>query len=122
MPQVDTKFIRLDIEKSMSLMQTVIELGRVMRDRRTVPLKTPLTEIIVIHRDPASLAAIERLSDFILSELNVRKLTLSSEKSKYGVTLRADPDHKVSLKYYCSYKDPVKGFIHKVRVSGSKKR
>ncbi|XP_004524919.1 isoleucine--tRNA ligase, cytoplasmic [Ceratitis capitata] len=94
MPQVDTKFIRLDIEKSMSLMQTVIELGRVMRDRRTVPLKTPLTEIIVIHRDPASLAAIERLSDFILSELNVRKLTLSSEKSKYGVTLRADPDHK----------------------------
>ncbi|XP_053951274.1 isoleucine--tRNA ligase, cytoplasmic [Anastrepha ludens] len=94
MPQVNSKSIRLDIEKSVSLMQTVIELGRVMRDRRTMPLKCPLSEIIVIHSDPHSLAAIDSLSDFILSELNVRKLTLSSEKQKYGVTLRAEPDHK----------------------------
>ncbi|XP_017485087.1 PREDICTED: isoleucine--tRNA ligase, cytoplasmic [Rhagoletis zephyria] len=94
MPQANPKFIRLDIEKSVSLMQTVIELGRVMRDRRTMPLKCPLSEVIVIHSDPDSLAAIERLSDFILSELNVRKLTLSSDKEKYGVTLRAEPDHK----------------------------
>ncbi|XP_039959512.1 isoleucine--tRNA ligase, cytoplasmic-like [Bactrocera tryoni] len=95
LPQANLKLVRLDIEKSMSLMQTIIELGRVMRDRRTMPLKCPLSEIIVIHRDPEILASVERLSDFILNELNVRKLTLSSDKSKYGVTLRAEPDHKL---------------------------
>lgn len=96
MPQANLKLIRLDIEKSMSLMQTIIELGRVMRDRRTVPLKCPLSEIIVIHRNPQILTSVERLSNFILNELNVRKLTLSSDKSKYGVTMRAEPDHKVN--------------------------
>ncbi|XP_018794652.1 PREDICTED: isoleucine--tRNA ligase, cytoplasmic [Bactrocera latifrons] len=95
LPQANLKLVRLDIEKSMSLMQTIIELGRVIRDRRMTPLKCPLSEIIVIHRDPEILASVERLSDFILNELNVRKLTLSSDKSKYGVTLRAKPDHKI---------------------------
>ncbi|XP_011199577.2 isoleucine--tRNA ligase, cytoplasmic [Bactrocera dorsalis] len=95
LPQANLKLVRLDIEKSMSLMQTIIELGRVMRDRRTTPLKCPLSEIMVIHRDSEILASVERLSDFILNELNVRKLTLSSDKSKYGVTLRAEPDHKI---------------------------
>ncbi|XP_014087152.3 isoleucine--tRNA ligase, cytoplasmic [Bactrocera oleae] len=95
LPKANLKLIRLDIEKSMTLMQTIIELGRVMRDRRTVPLKCPLSEIIVVHRDPEILTSIERLSNFILNELNVRKLTLSSDKSKYGVTLRAEPDHKI---------------------------
>uniref|UniRef100_A0A0A1X6E8 Isoleucine--tRNA ligase, cytoplasmic n=1 Tax=Zeugodacus cucurbitae TaxID=28588 RepID=A0A0A1X6E8_ZEUCU len=95
LPQPNLELIRLDIEKSMSLLQTIIELGRVMRDRRTVPLKCPLSEIIVIHRDPEVLESVERFSGFILNELNVRNLTLSSDKCKYGVTMRAEPDHKL---------------------------
>ncbi|KAM7358022.1 isoleucyl-tRNA synthetase isoform 1-T2 [Cochliomyia hominivorax] len=94
MPTSNRKFIRSDIEKSVGLMQAVVELGRVMRDRRTLPVKYPVSEIIVIHKDQKCLNAIKSLEDFILSELNVRKLTLSSDKEKYGVTLRAEPDHK----------------------------
>lgn len=96
MPDSNRNFIRSDIEKSVGLMQAVVELGRVMRDRRTLPVKYPVSEIIVIHKDKKCLDAIKSLEDFILSELNVRKLTLSSDKEKYGVTLRAEPDHKVS--------------------------
>jgi len=95
MPVSQSKFIRSDIERSVALMQSVVELGRVMRDRRTLPVKYPVSEIIVIHKDPQTLEAIKSLQDFILSELNVRKLTLSSDKEKYGVSLRAEPDHKV---------------------------
>lgn len=80
-------------------MQAVVELGRVMRDRRTLPVKYPVSEIIVIHKDQKCLEAIKSLEDFILSELNVRKLTLSSDKEKYGVTLRAEPDHKVRFHF-----------------------
>lgn len=97
MPVSQKKFIRNDIERSVALMQSVVELGRVMRDRRTLPVKYPVSEIIVIHKDSQILEAIKTLQDFILSELNVRKLTLSSDKEKYGVTLRAEPDHKVCL-------------------------
>lgn len=95
MPDCNRNFIRSDIEKSVSLMQSVIELGRVMRDRRTLPIKYPVSDIIVIHKDEDSLSAIKSLETFILSELNVRKLTVSSDKEKYGITLRAEPDHKV---------------------------
>ncbi|KAL9696826.1 hypothetical protein quinque_000267 [Culex quinquefasciatus] len=38
---------------------------------------------------------IKSLENFILGELNVRSITLSSDKQKYGVKLRAEPDHKV---------------------------
>lgn len=32
---------------------------------------------------------------FIPQELNVRQLTLSTDKDKYGIRLRAEPDHMV---------------------------
>lgn len=32
---------------------------------------------------------------FLLQELNVRKLTTTTDKQKYGVQFRAEPDHKV---------------------------
>lgn len=97
-PACNKKLIRGDIEKSVSLMQSIVELGRVMRDRRTLPVKYPVTELIVVHKDPVCLNAIDSLKTFILSELNVRKITLSCDKEKYGISLRAEPDHKVS---YC---------------------
>ncbi|XP_055922181.1 isoleucine--tRNA ligase, cytoplasmic [Eupeodes corollae] len=93
-PQVNSAFIKHDIEVGVSRMQSVVELGRVMRDRRLLPVKYPVSEIIVIHKDENYLKDIENLQDYVKSELNVRKLTLSSDKEKYGITLRAEPDHK----------------------------
>lgn len=31
----------------------------------------------------------------LLQELNVRKVTVSTDKNKYGIRLRAEPDHMV---------------------------
>ncbi|XP_039434927.1 isoleucine--tRNA ligase, cytoplasmic [Culex pipiens pallens] len=95
MPTSNRKYINLPIERAVSRMQAVVELGRVMRDRRTVPIKYPLTEVIVIHQSKEYLDDIKSLENFILGELNVRSITLSSDKQKYGVKLRAEPDHKV---------------------------
>lgn len=44
------------IEASVSRMQTVIELGRVIRERRNLPLRTPLRCLTVAHEDPAFIA------------------------------------------------------------------
>ena len=46
------------IEVSVTRMQTVIELGRVVRERRNVPTRTPLRRLTVAHADPAFVADI----------------------------------------------------------------
>ncbi|XP_055546586.1 isoleucine--tRNA ligase, cytoplasmic [Wyeomyia smithii] len=94
MPTAVNKYINLPIERAVSRMQAVVELGRIMRDRRTVPIKYPLTEVIIIHQTAEYLDDVKSLEYFILDELNVRKITYSSDKQKYGVKLRAEPDHK----------------------------
>lgn len=94
LPQPCDHLINNSIERAVSHMQTVIELARIVRDRKTLPTKYPLREIVVIHQDEEVLKDILLLKAYILEELNVRKLTVTSDKEKYGVTLRAEPDHK----------------------------
>uniref|UniRef100_A0AAQ4RAR5 Isoleucine--tRNA ligase, cytoplasmic n=1 Tax=Gasterosteus aculeatus aculeatus TaxID=481459 RepID=A0AAQ4RAR5_GASAC len=95
LPQVRETVIDKRIESAVCQMQSVIELGRVIRDRKTLPVKYPLKEVVVIHQDPEALKDIQSLQKYILEELNVRQLTLSSDKDKYGIRLRAEPDHMV---------------------------
>uniref|UniRef100_A0A8C9Z511 Isoleucine--tRNA ligase, cytoplasmic n=1 Tax=Sander lucioperca TaxID=283035 RepID=A0A8C9Z511_SANLU len=95
LPQVRERVIDKRIESAVSQMQSVIELGRVIRDRKTLPVKYPLKEVVVIHQDPEALKDIQSLQKYILEELNVRKLTMSTDKDKYGIRLRAEPDHMV---------------------------
>lgn len=95
LPQVRENLIDKRIESAVSQMQSVIELGRVIRDRKTLPVKYPLKEVVVIHQDPEALKDIQSLQKYILEELNVRQLTLSTDKDKYGIRLRAEPDHMV---------------------------
>ncbi|XP_062400716.1 isoleucine--tRNA ligase, cytoplasmic [Sardina pilchardus] len=95
LPQVRESVIDKRIESAVSQMQSVIELGRVIRDRKTMPVKYPLKEVVVIHQDPEALQDIQSLQKYILEELNVRQLTLSTDKDKYGIRLRAEPDHMV---------------------------
>uniref|UniRef100_A0AAY4CDX3 Isoleucine--tRNA ligase, cytoplasmic n=1 Tax=Denticeps clupeoides TaxID=299321 RepID=A0AAY4CDX3_9TELE len=95
LPQVREALIDKRIESAVSRMQSVIELGRVIRDRKTLPVKYPLKEVVVIHQDPEALRDIQSLQKYILEELNVRQLTLSTDKDRYGIRLRAEPDHMV---------------------------
>lgn len=95
LPHVRERLIDKRIESAVSQMQSVIELGRVIRDRKTLPVKYPLKEVVVIHQDPEALKDIQSLQKYILEELNVRQLTLSTDKDRYGIRLRAEPDHMV---------------------------
>ncbi|KAK2534458.1 Iars [Columba livia] len=84
LPQVREDLIDKKIESAVSCLQSVIELGRY-----------PLKEVVVIHQDPEALENVRSLEKYILEELNVRQVTLSTNKDKYGVQLRAEPDHMV---------------------------
>merc|ERR1719427_1918594 len=88
LPVARQELIDEGIERAVGRMQGVINLGRVLRDRKAMPLKYPLPEVVVINKDQ------QCLEGFIKEELNVRTVTLSGDKASYGVTLRAEPDHK----------------------------
>merc|ERR1711962_611524 len=94
LPVARQELINEDIERAVGRMQAVIDLGRVLRDRKTMPIKYPLPEVVVIHKDQQCLDDIRSLEKYILEELNIKEVTLSSDKASYGVTLRAEPDHK----------------------------
>uniref|UniRef100_A0A0C9QTI3 Isoleucine--tRNA ligase, cytoplasmic n=1 Tax=Fopius arisanus TaxID=64838 RepID=A0A0C9QTI3_9HYME len=93
-PEPNLDLIDEKIERSVSYMQAVIDLGRIARDRQTIPVKYPLPEVVVIHQDEKILEEIVALKSYILNELNVKELTVTTDKQKYGIRLAAEPDHK----------------------------
>ena len=56
-----------------------------------MPEKYPLPEVVVIRPEAASLDQIKILEDYIKEQLNVRKVTFTTDKSSYGVELQAEP-------------------------------
>lgn len=94
LPTPNDFLIKQDIERAVSRMQSVIELGRVLRERKTIPIKYPLPELIIVHQNPEYLQDIVSLQDYIYSELNIRQIKTTTNKSTYGITLRAEPDYK----------------------------
>jgi isoleucyl-tRNA synthetase len=55
-PSVPAQPCDEQIEASVVRMQTVIELGRIIRERRNLPLRTPLRSLTVAHEDPVFIA------------------------------------------------------------------
>lgn len=82
------------VERQVSRMQKIIELGRLCRERRTISLKTPLKELVVLCQDQQWLDDVETLKGYVTDELNVRDLILSTNEAKYGVEYSVQADVK----------------------------
>ncbi|KAJ2601018.1 isoleucine--tRNA ligase [Coemansia sp. RSA 1722] len=93
-PDVREEYFNPDIERAMSRMQAVIELGRIIRERNNVALKMPLLELVVVHSDPQYLEDVRGLSEYITEQLNLRNLVLTSDEDTYGIKYRAEADFK----------------------------
>ena len=90
--EVNEKLIDVVVERQVSYMQAVIDLGRLLRERRSLPVKYPLPEVVVITNSQETINDIESLKEFILNELNVREVKLTMDRATYGVQLTAEPD------------------------------
>ncbi|XP_076363583.1 isoleucyl-tRNA synthetase [Tachypleus tridentatus] len=93
-PQPEEELINRQVERRVTRMQTVVEAGRLVRDRKTLPLKYPLPELVVIHKDADYLEDVKSLEKYIKEEVNIKSLTVTTDKEKYGVQMRAEPDIK----------------------------
>lgn len=84
-PTVREELLDTAIELAVSRMQKVIELGRNIREKKTISLKTPLKELVILNSDPGYLKDVESLQGYIADELNVRNIVITSDEAKYGV-------------------------------------
>lgn len=94
-PTVREELFDEKIEVAVSRMQKVIDLGRNIRESKTISLKTPLKELVILHDDPSYLEDVESLKTYIIEELNVRNLVITSDEAKYGVAYSAVADWPV---------------------------
>lgn len=91
MPEPWKDAISEKIENAVASMKTVIELGRVARERRKTPMKYPLSSMTVVETDQTVLDDLKSLESYIVLELNILELKLSTEEGKYiKVTLEPE--------------------------------
>ena len=88
----------------MTRLKAVIELGRVIRDKRTLKTKVslstpsnadqqmPLKELIVFHHDQQYLDDVKSLESYIAGELNVVNVVYTSDESAVGIKYKASAD------------------------------
>ncbi|KAF8518467.1 isoleucine-tRNA ligase [Gautieria morchelliformis] len=94
-PEVNEDYFDQEIERKVKRMQTIIELTRNVRDKHTLPLKTPLRELLVFHPDEQYLDDVRPLQRYLQSELNVRDVVFSSDETRSGVKYKANADWPV---------------------------
>ncbi|KHJ41785.1 isoleucine--tRNA ligase [Trichuris suis] len=95
LPLVNQSVIDAEVENRVSTMQRVIELARVIRDRKALPLKQPLGQMIVIHPDAQTLQQVEQMKDYIVDEVNIRQLFTSNDTVRWGIRLAVEPNYRL---------------------------
>ncbi|GFN18760.1 isoleucine--tRNA ligase [Aspergillus tubingensis] len=91
-PEVREELFDEVVERRVARMQKVIDMARISRERRNIGLKTPLKTLVVIHQDQQYLDDVKSLQGYILEELNVLELVLSSDEEKYNVQYSVTAD------------------------------
>ena len=77
-PEPDEALIDRELEFDMAVARRTVELGRAARSQAKVKVRQPLREAVVVA-DARERAAIERLEDQVLDELNVKAISYVSE-------------------------------------------
>ena len=77
-PEPDDALIDRELEFDMAVARRTVELGRAARSQAKIKVRQPLREAVVVA-DERERAAIERLEDQVLDELNVKGISYVGE-------------------------------------------
>ncbi|GAA5879032.1 hypothetical protein JCM3774_004476 [Rhodotorula dairenensis] len=94
-PHVREEYFDPVMERQVSRLQAVIDLGREVRQRKVIPVKTPLAELVVFHPEQEYLDDVKSLLPYVEQELNVRTVVFTSDEAQCGIKFRADADYAV---------------------------
>jgi isoleucyl-tRNA synthetase len=91
-PAVDEGLVDQQLEAGMEAVRRTVELGRAARAQAKVKLRQPLRQAVVVASD-AERAAIERLSEVVAAELNVKQLDFVKSQAEL-VSYRVKPNYR----------------------------
>ena len=92
-PVADEELIDKQLEDDMALVRNLIVLGRAARNRSAIKTRQSLGLITLGGLSDEQKAAVERLSELILDELNVKAIDFSDQIGKY-TTYTVNPNFK----------------------------
>lgn len=79
------------MEEAVRVMDSLVMLGRNLRDRIQVRAKIPLLSMRIIHRDPQVLENLKPFEPYFQDELNIRKIEYDSNEDQFiQVTAKAN--------------------------------
>ena len=93
-PEAEGALIEPVLEQAVTRMQHIVLLGRQKRNQEKIKTKYPLAEMTVIHQDQVLLDEIARLEPYIQAELNVHKVSYSTQESAF-INLFAKPNSPI---------------------------
>ena len=92
-PSHSEALIDLVTEDTVTHMQHAIETGRLIRDRINIPMKYPLSKVVIVDANEHTLAGYKTLEKYIKEELNVLEVVLTKDEDTY-VVYKAAPDNR----------------------------
>ncbi|PID26369.1 MAG: isoleucine--tRNA ligase [Candidatus Cloacimonadota bacterium] len=119
-PTVQEQFINTVLEEEMAFVQTVVKLGRVLRNEKNIKIRQPLSAITVVANREVTKKAIRDMKDLIMEELNVKDV-LITEKEEDLVSIIAKPNFRVIGKKYGKDVKVVSKVISNLSVADIKK-
>ncbi len=78
-PQADEALIDRQLMADVRLAQRIVRLGHAARQAAQIKVRQPLSEVVVRLRSPEERAALERVKDQIIEELNVKSLRVTDQ-------------------------------------------
>lgn len=99
LPPYDPTRLNEDAVAAFTALQTIVELGRTIREKRNISLKTPIKSVTVVLRNPSPSvidAITGPLKKYILSELNAWEFNVVPKEQEHEwVKLSLAPDFSV---------------------------
>lgn len=92
-PNFNEELINEAVETKVSRMQSAIENGRLIRDRKVISLRNPLSQVTLVDVDEQALNDLKEVESYIKDELNCLELTIEADEDKF-VNYKCDPDNK----------------------------
>ncbi|MDR1384065.1 MAG: isoleucine--tRNA ligase [Planctomycetaceae bacterium] len=92
-PQADVSLIDEDLLRQMAIARDVVSLGHNARMGAQIKVRQPLQSVEIVLADASQTSSIERQTDLIRQELNVKEVRFIDKADKY-ITYSVLPDFK----------------------------
>lgn len=93
-PNYQESLINERIETMVERMQSSIEIGRNIRDKKKLSIKTPLAKVSIVHGDKQAIEDLNTVASYIREELNCLEFEILTNEADY-VEYECQPENKL---------------------------